>query len=228
MTLDHHRVVTRHRARGAEAGHRAQREADTPAPSPDCTTTAPSRDCAGCTCGRSDRRSSHRAAAAGAVDQAHDRQAQLVRHLLGTDLLLPNRGVRRAAAHREVVAGRDHVAPVDLAAAEDEVARREALELAVHVVTGASADGADLVERVRVEQARDALTHGELPRLALPRDLLRAAHLQRQRFAPPQLVDLCLPAHAACLQQAGGMWCHASPDLRTDRRFCSERLMPWS
>ena len=63
------------------------------------------------------------AAAAGAVDQADDRQAQLVGHLLGVDLLLGDGGVGRAAPDGEVVAADHHRAAVDAAPTHDEVGR---------------------------------------------------------------------------------------------------------
>ena len=65
------------------------------------------------------------AAAAGAVDEAHERDAQLVREPLGLDHLLPDRGVGGAAAHGEVVALDDRAPAVDPALADDHVRGQE-------------------------------------------------------------------------------------------------------
>ena len=66
------------------------------------------------------------AAAAGAVDEPDEREPEVVRHALGEDGLLPDRGVGRAAADREVVALHDGAAAVDAALADDRVGRQEA------------------------------------------------------------------------------------------------------
>ena len=67
-----------------------------------------------------------RAAAAGALDQPDDRHAVLRRHLLRHLRLALDRGIRRAAAQGEVVAGDDHRPAVHHAAAEHAVAGGEA------------------------------------------------------------------------------------------------------
>src|SRR3546814_3434996 len=85
-------------------------------------------------------------------DLAHDRQAHLLRHALGVELLLLDRGVGRPAAHGEVVAGDDDRAAVDGAAADDAVGRRQADQLAVLVIGGTAGDGADLAETAGVDQ----------------------------------------------------------------------------
>ena len=54
---------------------------------------------------------------------------------------------------------------------------------------------ADLVEAVRVEQRGDALAHRELAGIVLALDLVRPAHLARQRLAPAQFLDVAVPAH---------------------------------
>ena len=80
------------------------------------------------------------APAAGAVDQAHERDAQLVGGALGPHHLLPDGGVGRPAADGEVV-GLDHrAAPVDAALADDRVGRQEARQLARAVVLALARD----------------------------------------------------------------------------------------
>ncbi len=135
-----------------------------------------------------------RTATAGAVDQSHDGDAQLERHLLGVDLLLPDGGVGRAAAHGEVVPADHDGTTVDAAAPHYEVAGGERLELAVLAVAALAGQRADLVEGVRVEQRVDALAHRELAPRVLPLDLLRTAHGVSQGLTPVQLVDVVLPA----------------------------------
>ena len=66
-----------------------------------------------------------RAAAAGAFDDADDRQAEIMRHLLGHQRLRRDRRIGRAAAHGKIVADHDDRAAVDLAAAEHAVRRRQ-------------------------------------------------------------------------------------------------------
>jgi len=64
-------------------------------------------------------------AAARAFDDAQDRQPPLVRHLLGHHRLLFDGGIRRAAAHREIVAAHDDGPAADAGAAEDAIGREE-------------------------------------------------------------------------------------------------------
>src|SRR5690606_12889545 len=113
----------------------------------------------------------HRAAAAGALDDPDDRHAHLLRHPLRVALLLLDGGVGRAAADGEVVAGDDDGAAVDGAAADDAVGGRQADQLAVLVIGGTARDGADLAEAALVDQAVDALAHGE------PAAIVLALHL---------------------------------------------------
>ena len=191
--FDHHRIVAGHKPRGAEARDRAEAERDHRHGRHVGHDPVPRR--IGRHVGvalRLDRLD--RAAAAGAVHQAHQRQAQLVRHLLGHHLLLPDRRVGRAAAHREIVAA-DHDRPaVDPAAAEHEIRRLERLELAVLAVLGAAGERADLVEAAGIEQRVDALAHGELAGVVLALDLVGPAHVPRERLAAAQFLDIGFPA----------------------------------
>ena len=106
-----------------------------------------------------------------------------------------------APPHGEVVAAYRHGAAVDAAAAHDEVGRHEVGEVAGLVVLRLAGDGADLVERAGIEQALDALAHGELAAVMLALDLVGAAHAVRQLFAAAQVVDLGLPAHRSASQR---------------------------
>ena len=124
-----------------------------------------------------------RAAAAGALDDADDRQAQLVGHALGQDRLHRDGGVGRAAAHREVVAQHDHRAAVDLRSPHHAVGRRELGQLVVGVVLGLAGDGADLVEAALVDQPVDALAHREPAAVVLALHLVGPAHLARHALA---------------------------------------------
>src|SRR5262249_35089154 len=104
----------------------------------------------------------HRAAAACAVDQAHDGNTELARHPLGDHLLLMDRRVRRATAHREVVATHRDRATIYATAAADEVRGLEVEQLAVLVVLRLATQGADLVEAAGIEQSVDTLPYREL------------------------------------------------------------------
>ena len=136
----------------------------------------------------------HRAAAARAVDQADDRQPELARHSLRVHLLLEDRRVGGAAAHREVVAGHDDRSAVDAAPPHHEVRGRHVDDVAVVVVGGAAGERADLVEGSGIEQRVDAFAHGQLALRVVLGDLLVAAHPPRERAAARELVELGFPA----------------------------------
>src|SRR5262249_31126892 len=112
--------------------------------------------------------------------------------LLGVDLLLPDGRVGGATPHGEVVPADDDGTAVDATAAEDEVGRRQVGQGTV-LVDGLAGDGADLVERARVEEGVDALPNGELAAVVLAGDLLGAAHAPGQVLGPAQLGDLGCP-----------------------------------
>src|SRR5204862_7021673 len=69
-------------------------------------------------------------------------------------------------------------------------------ELAVSAVLRDAREGADLVERVRIQQPVDALAHRELAAVVLTLDLFRPAHFFGERFAPAQFLDFFFPAHS--------------------------------
>ncbi|MGY3492657.1 hypothetical protein ACVW1B_002076 [Bradyrhizobium sp. USDA 4502] len=137
-----------------------------------------------------------RAAAAGALDHANDRQAEVVRHLLRHQRLGGNRCIRRAAAHGEVVADHNDGAAVDPGAAEHAVRRRQVLEFVALVIFGDAGDGTDLMEAALVDELVDALTNREPALVALPLDLVNASHLPRERFAAGEVVEFRLPVHS--------------------------------
>ncbi len=142
-----------------------------------------------------------RTAAAGAVDQTHDRQLQLVGHLLGIDLLGADRGIARAAAHGEIITADDNGTAVDAAAPHDEVAGKKFGHLTGFVVGRLAGDAADLVEGAGIEHLVDALAHREALVVVLALDLLRAAHLVGELLTRPKLVDFLLPAHVRKLPE---------------------------
>ena len=137
----------------------------------------------------------HAAPAARAVDEAHQRHAQVVGRALGPDHLLPDGRVGGTAADGEVVALDDGAPPGDPALPDDHVGRQERLELAVAVVGAPARERAGLVERPGVEQARHALADREAAGRVLAGDALLAAHLLGELGPPSQLVELLLPGH---------------------------------
>jgi hypothetical protein len=128
------------------------------------------------------------AAASRAVDQPHERHAQVVRHPLGEDHLLPDRRIGGPAAHREVVALQDRAASVDPALPDNHVRRQEVRQLAVLVVGSLPGDGAGLVEAAGIEQPLDPFPDRQPPGLVLPRDALLAAHPPRELLAAAEFV----------------------------------------
>ena len=114
---------------------------------------------------------------------------------LGVHRLLPDGGVRRTAAHGEVVALEGHTPAGDSPLAHHGVGGQEAGQVPIRVVVGAAGQRARLVKAAAIEEALDALADGEASRGMLARDPLVAAHLPGERLAAPQLLELGLPAH---------------------------------
>src|SRR6267154_2926323 len=135
----------------------------------------------------------HRTAAAGTFDDADDRQTEIVRHLLGHQGLGGDRGIGGAATHGEIVADHHNRPAIDLAAAEHAIGGSQIFELAALVIFGRTGNRADLVEALFIDQLVDPLADGEPALVALPLDLVNAAHLARERFAPGEVVELRLP-----------------------------------
>lgn len=194
----HDRIVAGRKARGAQARNRAEAECDhrhareilrreaIPAGAADAArqvSRAFGLDCF------------DRAAAAGALDHADDGQTEVVRHLLRHQGLCRDRRIRRAAAHREIVADDDHGAAVDARAAEHAVRRRHALQLARGIILTDARNGTDLVEAPLVDQLVDAFPNSQPALVMLSLDLVNAAHLPREGFAPGELVEFRLPVH---------------------------------
>ncbi len=132
-----------------------------------------------------------------------------MRHPLGVDHLLPDRGVGGAAADREVVGLDDQAAAVGLALPDDHVRGHERLELAVLAVAADARQRARLVERAGVEQPLDPLAHGQLAGRVLALHARGAVGMRRgiagERLAAAQLLELGLPGHgrAACHSRCG-------------------------
>ena len=120
----------------------------------------------------------HAAAAAGPVEQPHDRQPQVVRVLLGEDLLGVDRRVSRPAPDREVIGPEQHRPAVDPGRPGDEVGWQHRDEPAFGVVAAEPGQHADLGEAARIGQPVDALAHGE------PAGRLAAARSCRDRPSP--------------------------------------------
>jgi hypothetical protein len=144
------------------------------------------------------------AAPARAVHQPDERDAQVAGHPLGERHLLPDRGVRRASADREVIALHDRPPTVDPPAAHDHVGGGEVGQLAILVVARAG-QYAGLVEGARVDQALDALTHRQPTAVVLPGHPLGAAHAVRELLAAAQLAQLGLPAHVGSIGGVSAM-----------------------
>jgi hypothetical protein len=138
-----------------------------------------------------------RAAAAGAIDQADERHAQLAGGALGPQGLLPDGRVGGAAADLEVVALRDRRLAVDAAGPDDHVRRQEVDQVAVPPIRSAARHRACLVEAAGVEEPVKALADREAPGRVLARDALLAAHAPCELLAAAQLVEFGLPPHGA-------------------------------
>ena len=130
--------------------------------------------------------------AVGALEQAADRSGQFEK--LRRDLSVQSPLV----VHRREKADRDHHdgATIDLAAAEHAVRRRQVCQLALRVIFGHTGDRADLVKTLMIEQTVDTLANGEPALVTLALDLVNAAHLARERFAPGEVVEFRLPVHS--------------------------------
>ena len=157
----------------------------------------------------------HRAAAARAVDQAHQRQAQVAGHRSDRQQLVLDTAVVGAAAHGEIVAGDRHRTAADAPAPHDQIGRREVRQFAIRAVLCNAREAADFVERARVEQPVDALAHRELAAVVLALDLVRPAHLLRERLAPAQFLDLFFPTHAQSLSAISPASTAAAPQIRS-------------
>lgn len=214
--LGHDRIMARRHARRAQPGDRAEPQRhDRHQAQVRCGVVVrqvradpPGQIGAPCRLDRLDR-----AAAARALDNADDRQPEIVRHLLRHQRFFADRRIGRAAAHREIVAGDDHRAAVNRRPAEHIVRRRQLDQVALVVVTRATGDRADLVKAAGIGQRVDALAYGQLARIVLSLDPLGAAELARLPLALAQLVQFRLPAHSVrpsgpssrqCIAACGG------------------------
>ena len=144
-------------------------------------------------------------AAAAALVQADERHAVLQRQILDIDALAQARCVRRAAAHREVLAPDGDRPAVYAAYADHEIGGRETLERSVRMAFGPAGAAAVLAETVRIDQPVDSLADGQpaLPMLAGHR--LRAALFQRRAALGVNILDLAGPAHQSILAVAAAV-----------------------
>ena len=188
----HEGVVAGHHPRRAEAGDRAEAEADDRHPAEVGHDPLP----AGV---EGDERPSFglerldAAPATRSVDESDDREAEVVRHALGHHLLLEDRRIRGAAANGEVVAAHHHGSVVDAAASHHEVGGHHRRDGAGVVAGRAPGERADLAEAGRVQERVDALAHRELALGAVTFHLLGAAHLLGELTPVSELVELRLP-----------------------------------
>ena len=145
-----------------------------------------------------------RSAAAGAVQQAHERQSVFPGHLLELCVLFVVIALRRAAAHGEIVGAHDDGPRVDGATSAEAARRPERDQLAGVVVPRLAGEAAPLAEAAGVEQRLDALTHSQFAARALALDPVRTAHLLREHLPPAQFVYLGVPVvHRSSHPQAG-------------------------
>ena len=121
----------------------------------------------------------HAAAAAGAVDEADDREAELARGLLAPAHLVADGAVGGAAADGEVIAADDDRPAIDGPPAGDKVGWCEGLDLAVLVVLDSACERADFSKGSGIEELVDALADGCAALGDVARDALFAAHLFR-------------------------------------------------
>ena len=137
----------------------------------------------------------HRAAAAGPLDHANDRQTKRVRRLFRHQRLRRDRSIRGTAAHGEIVADHNHRPAVDLGAAEHAVGRRHRLQVSVRLVLAETGDRAGLLERPLVDQLVDPLPDREPTGRVLAGNLVRTAHFERIGLAPGKLIQFGFPVH---------------------------------
>jgi hypothetical protein len=115
---------------------------------------------------------------------------------LGPDELLPDGGVSRPAADREVVALDNDATALDACLADDEVRGGKVGERAVLAIDAPAGDLARFAPGALVDEQRDAVAHGELAARTLAGDRFVAAHGGGQGLAPAQLLELGFPGHA--------------------------------
>ena len=133
------------------------------------------------------------------VDQVHARQAVLERDLLRPEVLLHGDGEVGAALHRGVVRDDHHLAAAHAADAGDQA--RAGRVAAVHPPRGQRRQLEE--RRARVEQAFDALPHGQLALLAMAFDGLLAPAAPHLGQPLAQFGHDALHARAIAVEQIG-------------------------
>src|SRR5439155_17074269 len=101
-------------------------------------------------------------ARAARVVDADYRDAVLQRKVHDLDDLLREHLAQRPAEDRCVVAEQHHVTPADLGHARHDAVPRDALRLQSETGRAVDREDVELLERVAVDQARDALASGQL------------------------------------------------------------------
>ena len=134
------------------------------------------------------------AAAAGALDQANDRHAELGGEFLRHLGLAFDGGVGRTAAEGKIVAGDDDRAAIHRASAEHAVAGDEAGDVAVRVVAGLAGDAADFLEAAGIEHVVDPFPHRQPAAGVLALDAVLAAEFAGERLALAQFGEFGFPA----------------------------------
>ena len=137
-----------------------------------------------------------RAAATCAVNHLDERHTVFGGHPDGLDHFLPDRGVRRATAHGEIIGEDDSGITIERGAARDGGGGGESLQFVVRAIGGLAGDLADFMEAAGIDKEGDALTHCQLAAPALAFDRLFAAHLFRQALAPAEFLNRFFPTHA--------------------------------
>ena len=138
-----------------------------------------------------------------AVDEAHERQLGLKRHVVRgvvaqvrRTAVAHNPGAAAGRARGVVVGADDDLAAVQLRQPEHTAARHELGEH-VAVVRHRALQDVPLAKAPRVDQSVDPLADGELPAVVLIPDALLAAHLVGHVLAAFDFVEFRLPGHYA-------------------------------
>ena len=119
-----------------------------------------------------------------------------MRHRLALGELAVDRGVCRPAAHREIIGRGNHRPPIDVGAAEDEIAGGKVGQFAIGAIAAFSGNLADFAERAGVDQCGQPGAGIQLAARVLAGDLLGPAHPLGQLLALAQFLNFTLPAHA--------------------------------
>ena len=132
-------------------------------------------------------------AAAGRINQAYQRHAQLVRHAFDVNPLVGNRRFRGAGADREVVHMQRHFAAINASRAHDGIGRVESLKHAITAVMALPGQATEFAKGVGVEQLRNALAGVQAPTGLEFGKRFGSAHGTRLRAAQLQFGEFLCP-----------------------------------